>query len=174
MTNLYSRYLAQRTNQITDILALDTLVDEQETAIYELLRDIDCEIIIQKSYIAGVEGITSVDVCPKSVNLFHDFQEQGDQKFMVLGKLFLGFLYCERFGDSQPLYEALQEYRRVTSYPITSCDTEDKEWMLLESGMLLEQLLNAVLNRYAVDKSEKSRLEKLIDRLRTSVSFNSK
>ena len=176
MTNVYSRYLAQRTNQITDILAVDSLVDDQETAIYELLSDIsdECEIIIKKVFIGGVERITAVDINPKSVNLFQDFQEQADREFMVVGKLFLGFLYCERFGDSQPLYDALQEYKRVTNYPITGCDMDDSEWMLFESGMLLEQVLRLVLNRYSVGEPEKTTLERLIDRFRMGVSVNSK
>ena len=174
MTNVYSRYLAQRTNQITDILAVDSLVDDQETAIYELLSDIsdECEIIIKKVFIGGVERITAVDINPKSVNLFQEFQEQADREFMVVGKLFLGFLYCERFGDSQPLYDALQEYKQVTNYPITGCDTDDDQWMLFESGMLLEQVLRLVLNRYAVGKPEKSTLERLIDRLRLQIKIN--
>ena len=175
MTNVYSKYLAERTNQITDILSTQDTVQEQETAIYELLKGIsdECEIIIQKTYIGGIERITTVDVNPKTVNLFHDFQTHADREFMAVGKLFLGFLYCERFGESQPLYDALQEYKRVTNYPITGCDTEDKEWMLLESGMLLEQLLSTVLKRYSVGEPEKTSLERLVDRLRMSVS-NSK
>ena len=176
MTSVYSRYLAQRTNQITDILAVDSLVDDQETAIYELLSDIsdECEIIIKKVFIGGVERITAVDINPKSVNLFQEFQEQADREFMVVGKLFLGFLYCERFGDSQPLYDALQEYKRVTNYPITGTDTEDKEWMLLESGMLLEQVLSTVLKRYSVGEPEKTALERLVDRFRLQVLENNK
>ncbi len=176
MTDIYSRYLAERTNQITDILAIERTVQEQETAIYELLKDIsdDCEIVITKTYIGGVERITAVNVNPKTVNLFQDFQEQSDRTFMVVGKLFLGFLYCERFGDSQPLYDALQEYKRVTNYPITGCDTDDSEWMLFESGMLLEQVLRLVLNRYSVGEPEKTTLERLIDRFKMGVSVNSK
>ena len=106
--------------------------------------------------------------------MFQEFLEQADREFMVVGKLFLGFLYCERFSDSKPLYDALQEYKRVTHYPITGTDTEDKEWMLLESGMLLEQVLAVVLNRYSVGEPEKTTLERLIDRFRMGVSVNSK
>lgn len=48
MTNIYSKYLAERTNQITDILSTKDTVQEQETAIYELLKPIseECEIVI--------------------------------------------------------------------------------------------------------------------------------
>lgn len=164
MTDSYSRYLAQLTNQIVDILAVDRLADEQETTIYELLKGLDCEIIIEKSYIAGVERITNVDVRPKSVNLYHDFQEQADRSFMVVAKLFLGFLYCERFGDSRPLYDALQDYQRVTNYPINLLYSEDSDSMLLQAGMLLEPVLSNVLERYSMDDS-KSRLQKMVEKL---------
>ena len=162
MADLYSRYLANYTDSLTGILASGT-VQEQETAIYELLKDISnkCEIIIQKTYIGGVERITKIDIQPKTINLFQDFQEQTDQHFMVVGKLFLGFLYCERFGESRPLYDALQKYKQVTNYPIT--ETQDTEWMLLESGMLLEPVITQVLNKYAVNKPEKTYYEKALE-----------
>lgn len=68
MANLYSKYLANYTDSLTGILASGT-VQEQETAIYELLKDIsnDCEIIIQKTYIGGVERITKIDVQAKTI-----------------------------------------------------------------------------------------------------------
>lgn len=77
----------------------------------------------------------------------------------------------QRFGDTQPLYDALQEYKQISSYPITGTDVNDKEWMLLESAMLLEQIVHTILNRYAVGKPEVSTFEKMIQRLRLQVKI---
>ena len=165
MNRPYSKHLAQYTDQITEVLYTKTTIREQEKAIYSLLEGLsdDYEIIIQKTYIGGLEKITNVDISPKTINLFQDFREKSDRHFLAVGRLFLGFLYCERFKDSRFLYDALQEYQLVTGYPTT--ESLDVDEMLLEAGLLLEPVISQTLVRYAVDE-EKSNLQKLMQHIK--------
>ena len=133
------RYNGQK---IMDIIQSPLSIAEQEQQIKELLKDIEGEVIIEKTCDGDFERISKVDVKPIGVNLFRQFDARGaDASFMALTRLYAGYLWCQKTGETKALYDALLNYKRVTNYPITECCPDNAEWMMLETSMLIDETL---------------------------------
>ena len=128
--------------QCIDILHLPISIQEKEQKIRELLKDIDGEILIEKTFVGGFERISRIDVQPTSINLFQQFDcTQADATVIALSRLYLAYLLCQHCGDSNQLYKALMDYQRATRYPITNCSPDDGDWMMLEASVIIDSTL---------------------------------
>lgn len=127
---------------IIDIIQSPLSIQEQEQQIKELLKDIEGEVIIEKTCDGAFERISRVDVKPVAVNLFQQFDARGaDATFIALTRLYAAYLWCEKSGETKPLYEALLAYERTTSYPVTKCSPDDADWMMLEASVIIDGTL---------------------------------
>ncbi len=133
------RYNGQK---IMDIIQSPLSIAEQEQQIKELLKDIEGEVIIEKTCDGDFERISKVDVKPIAVNLFRQFDARGaDAAFMTLTRLYGTYLWCEKTGETEPLYNALLDYERITHYPVTRCSPDDADWMKIEASIIIEHTL---------------------------------
>ena len=133
------RYNGER---VMDIIQSALSIEEQEQQIKELLKDIKGELIIEKCIDDDFECIRRVSVKPIAVDLFRRFDARGaDAAFIALTKVYGTYLWCEKTGATEPLYEALLEYERVTHYPVTKCSPDDAEWMKIEASIIIEDTL---------------------------------
>ena len=128
--------------EITKINRQSIDILEKEYKIKELLKDIEGKIVIKKCIVDGVERISRVDLEPKTVSLFEEFNfAELSQKCQLFSKLYAAYLLCNQTGNPKELYKTLLEYERVTHYPITKCSPHDKEWMMVEASVILDSTL---------------------------------
>ena len=133
------RYNGER---VMDIIQSPLSIEEQEQQIKELLKDIKGELIIEKCIDDDFECIRRVSVKPIAVDLFRRFDARcADATFIALTKVYGTYLWCEKTGATEPLYEALLEYERVTHYPVTKCSPDDADWMKIEASIIIEHTL---------------------------------
>ena len=128
--------------EITKIIRQQADILEKESKIKELLKDIEGEITIKKRVVDGVERISRVDVEPKTVRLFEEFNfAELSQKSQLFSKLYTAYLLCNQTGNPKELHKTLLEYERVTHYPITKCSPSDKEWLMTEASLIIDSTL---------------------------------
>lgn len=133
------RYNAEK---VMDIIQSPLSIAEQEEQIKELLKDIEGEVIIEKCLDGDFEFIRRVSVKPVTVDLFRQFDARGaDAAFIALTRVYGTYLWCEKTGATEPLYDALLEYERVTHYPVTKCSPNDADWMKIEASIIIEHTL---------------------------------
>ena len=128
--------------EVIDTIHQPIDIGKKEQKIKELLKDVDGEIVIEKFIVNGVEHISRVDLQPKTLNMYEQFDcTKADATLIALSKLYTAYLLCEQIGESEQLYKALLDYERVTHYPVTKCSPHDKEWMMVEASVIIDATL---------------------------------
>ena len=117
---------------------------EQIKSIKEILKDVQGDIQIETTVIGGLERITKVDVKPTQINLFQEFNCTSphiDAEFLTLSRLYTAYLWCEKTGETQQLYDLLLRYEQVANYPITRCEKGDKSTLMAQASCIIDDTL---------------------------------
>ena len=144
MTDL--EILKLHSQRIFDVLQDYVDFADQLTAIKEILKDVQGEIIIETTIINGCERVSKVDVKPISINLFQEFNVTSphiDALFLTRSKLYTAYLWCEKTGETEQLYDALLRYEQLTHYPITKCSKDDRDTLMIEASSIIDTSLIA-------------------------------
>ena len=125
---------------------------EQVTSIKEILKDVQGEIIIETTIINGFERVSKVDVKPININLFQQFNVTSphiDALFLTKSRLYTAYLWCQKTGQTEQLYDALLRYEQLTHYPITRCSKNDKETLMVEANVIID---NTIKDEFSIGK----------------------
>ena len=125
---------------------------EQVTSIKEILKDVQGEIIIETTIINGFERVSKVDVKPININLFQQFNVTSphiDALFLTKSRLYTAYLWCQKTGQTEQLYDALLRYEQLTHYPITRCSKNDKETLMVEANVIID---NTIQDEFCIGK----------------------
>ena len=143
MTDL--EILKLHSQRIFDVIQDYADFADQVTSIKEILKDVQGEIIIETTIINGCERVSKVDVKPININLFQQFNVTSphiDALFLTKSRLYTAYLWCQKTGETEQLYDLLLRYEQLTHYPITKCSKDDKETLMVEANTILDGTIN--------------------------------
>ena len=126
--------------------------EDQAKTIKEILKDVQGEILIETTIINGCERISKIDVKPVNINLFQEFNVTSphiDAFFLTKSRLYTAYLWCQKTGQTEQLYDALLRYEQLTHYPITRCSKNDKETLMVEANVIID---NTIQDEFCIGK----------------------
>ena len=163
MTDL--EILKMHSQRIFDVIQDYGAFEDQAIAIKEILKDVQGEIVIETTIINGCERISKVDVKPTQINLFQEFNVTSshiDAVFLSMSKLYTAYLWCQKTGETEQLYDALLRYEQLTHYPITRCSKDDKDTLMVEASCIIDTSLI---------QAEKSDYQpSIVDKIQTTIT----
>ena len=142
MTDL--EILRLHTDELFRLIQQHGDIYEQIKAVKDILKDVQGEIRIETTSINGSERISKIDVAPTSITLFQEFNLTSphiDASFIALSRLYTAYLWCNKTGNCDRLYDSLLNYERATHYPITRCSKDDIDTLMTEASCIIDSTL---------------------------------